>query len=908
MSACHFILAEDRAQSRTLKRQLAEKGAWLNLMVGTWTELLAHLQNLFLLEAPPADWSVLLATAADETDGAFWRESLKVAPAETLACLDGELQRLLLACGPGNSLDSFDVSALSDRGGSHFRDLAALHDHMGRILPPDLALVQSLLIANPARSLKPVVVYDGFLQAPANPWQQRLIQHLRQAFGSAHDERLEAVLQTLHEEKPHVASGSLRHLTDNLFSMAEAPSQPLDGSLQWLAVRDSLQEVEVVASMIQAARRQHPLLDFCDLALLIPNRSEYTQHITSVFGRAGIPLSGLEPSDSLRDLGAELLFYFLLSLRKPAPSMALAAFLTSPLLAWAPEQGHELAQQIMNGKFELKTPPGTGRALTQLLKYVREGCESPAELTAALTILEQCLGVAENMEEHQVRARELNQKLQAAIVPSDYLPWDDLLRLCSPTERQRSLPLALSREGVAIFYEHEEPWRRVKDLFVLGFAEGHYPAEVAGSAVFFESDLDTLKNGLALSVDTASDILVRRRNLLRRQLGFAAERVHFMIPRRDALGGTLQPSQSLTFMAQLFTDVAEADELILELEREDDRARSHGVPCAPQQQPAALAPPVVADLSLRRDLVAMWKRDDGSTYPLSPSALETLMVSPLAWLFSRAGLEPRQWAPEALDAMVKGTLAHRVFEDLFQSEAPIPSAKEIEEQVPALLLQGIREIAPFLLMPEWRVERANLDKEIIRAATRWSEFLQATGGRVLGNEVKLVGVLDDLPLHGLTDTLVELPGGRIYVVDFKKSKSEKRRDRMNKGYDSQASLYRLMLETGGPFEASAELVRALEQSKQIGVLYYLMNDQVALADTSGWLPQELAGAYELGDGISLKAMAQIRERLAQVRRGEVLLNHEEDESWYDKHAGMKIYALDNSPLLRLFMHRGEVQL
>ena len=177
MSACHFILAEDRAQSRTLKRQLAEKGAWLNLMVGTWTELLAHLQNLFLLEAPPADWSALLAAAADETDGAFWRESLKVAPAETLACLDGELQRLLLACGPGNSLDSFDVSALSARGASHFHDLAALHDQMGRVLPPDLALVQSLLIADPVRSLKAVVIYDGFLQAPPNPWQKRQCQY-----------------------------------------------------------------------------------------------------------------------------------------------------------------------------------------------------------------------------------------------------------------------------------------------------------------------------------------------------------------------------------------------------------------------------------------------------------------------------------------------------------------------------------------------------------------------------------------------------------------------------------------------------------------------------------------------------------------------------------------------------------
>ncbi|MGE4344147.1 MAG: PD-(D/E)XK nuclease family protein [Geoalkalibacter sp.] len=165
---------------------------------------------------------------------------------------------------------------------------------------------------------------------------------------------------------------------------------------------------------------------------------------------------------------------------------------------------------------------------------------------------------------------------------------------------------------------------------------------------------------------------------------------------------------------------------------------------------------------------------------------------------------------------------------------------------------------------------------------------------------------DDLPIHGLTDTLVALPGGRIYVVDFKKSKSDKRRERMTKGYDSQATLYRIMLQTGEAHKTEDDLARAFEQGAQIGVLYYLMNDQVVLADTAGWLPQDLAGADELGDGISTRAMTLIRERLAQIRRGEVRLNHEDDERWYDKEAGMAIYALDNSPLLRLFMHRGEV--
>ena len=907
MSVCHFILAEDRAQSRYLKRCLAEKGAWLNVVVGTWVELLTTLENIFLVDAPSSDWVASLASRAEQVDEAFWRSSLEVAPAETLCCLDGELQQLLRACGPEKSLESIDASSLGVRGKRHFDDLAALHRQMGQILPPDLALVQSLLDSDPAHCIKPVVIYERLLQTPLNPWQQKLLEHIRESFIAEPDKRLDEGLTALVTQEQGRGQTNLQHLSQNLFSEATGgQSQPLDGSLQWLAVRDSLQEVEVVASMIQHARRENPGLDFRDLALLIPNRSEYTRPIAGVFDHAGIPLSGLERSDSIRDLGAELVFYFLLSVRKPAPAMALASFLTSPLLPWDCEQGNELAQRVMEGRFDLSPPRGAGRVATQVLGTVRQGCEKALQLAAALAVLEQCLGLSGGAEEHQSRARELIQELHAVVNTSEALPWDDLLRQCSPVTLHRPAALEICRQGVAVFYEHEEPWRKVKQLFVLGFREGHYPAAVGASAVFFESDRDTLQNGAKLPVETASELLVRRRDLLRRQLGFVTERVHFMIPRRDALGGALQPSQSLSFMAQLYAGVTGAEDLILELERDDERARSHGVPCAPRQPPVAPAAPQVCDLNLKRDLVAMWTRDDGSIYPLSPSALETLMVSPLAWLFSRAGLEPRQWAPEALDAMVKGTLAHRVFEDLFKPAAAIPLAKEIEEQVPALLHQAIREIAPFLLMSEWRVERANLHKEIVLAATRWSEFLQHTGGRVLGNEVKLAGRLDDLPIHGLTDTLVGLPGGKIYVVDFKKSKSDKRRERMTKGYDSQATLYRIMLQTGEAHKTEADLARALEQGSQIGVLYYLMNDQVALADTCGWLPQDLAGADELGDGISRKAMTLIRERLAQVRRGEVQLNHEDDERWYDKQAGVAIYALDNSPLLRLFMHRAEV--
>jgi len=45
----------------------------------------------------------------------------------------------------------------------------------------------------------------------------------------------------------------------------------------------------------------------------------------------------------------------------------------------------------------------------------------------------------------------------------------------------------------------------------------------------------------------------------------------------------------------------------------------------------------------------------------------------------------------------------------------------------------------------------------------------------------------------------------------------------------------------------------------------------------------------------------LRQRFGEVTRGEVLLNNVDDEKTFERTMGIKPYALDNSPLVRLFM-------
>lgn len=899
-----FLLVPDSSAARSVRRELVQTGGYTGVVVGTWPELVEQARNAYLLPARDGGEAKFHA-ASSEVKDAFWKESFSVSPQETATAIEEGLYDIISASDHRSDLVLDNSDRLPERPKKHFEDLVRLAETLGKDLPGDLSTVKELIAANAADALQTFCVHCICDVPVLTRWQSALIEKLNNDSGGTPDEQLTAVLKKVHLPADLTGGAcSLSTLQAGLF-LPPDEKQELDGSIQWVGTRDFLEEAEVSAGMVQIMLDEHADLVPSDIGLLLPDSFTYSVAVDDAFSQAGIVVSGLPVERWQRDLGREAVFHFLYCRQKPAPAMALAVCLSSPLMPWSREEGALLAQSIMDGDYALRPFGGADVSARSMLDLVRDGDEEPKTLIQALQLFVSLLDGGDEFIGHVQQARSTVEDLSTLLESAGEIDWATCRQVSKPKAITTGVAPDFNLEGVTVWREGHEPWRPVRKLIVLGFAAGNYPVSSRTSSVFSADDLKAIRDHLDLNVSTPADELANRRARFKRQLAATSEFVTFLIPRRDPVGGTLAPSESLVFMQRMFDG---GDDLVLELDSAVDRKNVRYLALADVAEPGALRQIALGDIQFERDLLSLRKDREGKTKPESPSSLETLMVSPLAWLLRRLNAEPLGWAPESPNVMLLGTLAHQVFEGLFQSGKPLPQMPEISARVVGLLDDAIRQHAPFLRAAQWQVERRHLAAGITKAASVWADILEALGARILGSEEWLKGKLGSVAIHGQVDLLLGLSGDRLLIVDYKRSSSNARRPRMQKGYDSQASLYRTMLQTGGAKdEENTNLTGYLSGADQAGIVYFMLNDQTALADLLLKESAEVPGWEAMEGDVASHAIALIEKRLGDVQIGLLSLNREGDAEFFDKTAGVKPYALSNSPLLPLLTMPGETE-
>ena len=813
------------------------------------------------------DWAPGKAIA--DAPDPVWRESVANAPIETISAVSAVLRDLVLAT------DDLRVPAagkLRDgRARQHLDALIGLWRGLGDALPEGLAQVRHVLELPQGKFLDRLHVVEGSLDPLAPAAMRALYARLEKEFGT----------------EPAPAKGLAAPVGSRLHALQGGVSAPEiaigknDDSLSFFGLRDPAACADFAAARARAMIEDGVFAR--DIAVMTGNDSS---QLARAFAEQGVPVSGLPDNSPQRDVIGELALHLALAKRTPTPAMVLASIALSPLMPWSSQDGRDLAESLMRGDFRddiLSTTP----AHTELWKDIRSSAGSMSQLRLLFDRI--CEGIEQGNE---VRARLPNPPGEAG------LDWEEILRDIQVAPHLRADP-DRNLEGVSLWSAQESPWRDCRHLIVTDFTDGLYPTKARGNPMFLETEIATIHEATGLNLPGRTEGLARGLSLFDQQLQAVSETVTFLTPWRDLSGARMQPSAGLSLVARAIKDIKDAADLIQDLSLlppADWPITHHYPPSLPEQPdlPEALAFPEI-------DLLALSRKDDGTIEPQSPSRLETLLVSPLAWLLDEVASKDMSWSAENLDVRAKGSIAHQVFEHVFLKNQPIPDPAAIEAAVPDVYETALTRHAGFLRSASWDMERDGLEREILQAALRWREHMLALDAKIIGNEILLAGEAHGINLHGKADAILKLPDGALLVVDHKRSGTSTRRKRMESRWDLQAGLYRDMI--AHPVRREGDGMDPLI-GRDVGIAYHLMNDGGFL--TSGLLVAKGSPARDMGDAVNVDAVAKLTARLAELRAGRVVLNTSLDEPYFRKEAGFKPYALtDGSPLVISFIRQIE---
>ncbi|WP_165590733.1 PD-(D/E)XK nuclease family protein [Ruegeria denitrificans] len=695
--------------------------------------------------------------------------------------------------------------------------------------------------------------------------------------GAAPDAEMSAFEQGLVSATAPV-SGALGFVQSNLGKSGEGTSA--DETLRVFGVRDPQEEADFAAARAQQLL-QDGIVDLpADIGVLVPDDRNYERALAEAFDRVGIPLSGQAEAAIKRDLTAELLLLLLTLLEAPASRTALASLYTSPLMPWPGDTGRRMARELMDRGWSetAKELEGAGRLVLDALRET----ETLPQLSARL------MTVTETLPDVPLTERIG----QLGIASAKSLDWSVLRKRAEP--RKEDAP-DISRfvEGVSLFTENALPWRPARHLIVLGLTGKHWPRLPASNPVFTESEIRLIRETTGLILPGRREHLSRGLEMFRRQLCSATEGATLLVPALDLAGKSLSPSTGFALISHLLGASDPAD-LLCDVRGSDVTSIPVPTEALPTQADPAASLPEDGIISLNTDLLRLRQASEGGYVRQSPSRLETLLVSPLAWLMDELGAKDRTWASETLDVMTLGTIMHHILEVVFPKEEPIPDATAVDVKTPEALVDAIKCHAIWLNGPAWNTERANLLREARMIAQSWGGFLRKSEATVLHNEIGLEGDFDGLPIAGRADSLLRLPNDRVLVVDHKRSKSYSRRARMTKGWDLQVALYRAMLER--PSEAMS-LTRLVPEGVKTTTAYHTMLDATVLTDFGG---EGIPGAEVASVDISANATDHLLQAVSEARAGIIRLNRSDDISIMEKDRGITPYALKDNEFVKAF--------
>jgi hypothetical protein len=902
----YFILMPGSLSAAQIKEQLATQ-SFSEVKVGGFNSLLDTLAELYLLPNLEAladlnNFSQQLRSAALTNQQAFWANSIAVDESAVLQELEATLAHCYQCMPLHEKLNaavftSNTFTPNSSRIATYLNDVIQLAEDMQHQRPNDQTLSQLWLnIADEPciEALHIVVPKDLQLQA----WQLEVIEKLqtmteKNAKASELTQWLTSAMAVQSEQT------ALNEVASALFSVESvdaSQSIPLD----ILNCRDSLEESEVLVSRIQQAI--HDGVNPSDIAVVLPNGSNYQQLLPHLFREAGIPVSNLgTPQEYLEwdiQLIKDLITLYAVHVNPDAylQDSQLGAVLVSPLMPWSLKFGQHLFESYQfSGEFKFiekeAYQANQSESLVQLLHLLEQPNKRPLidwllELVPLLSFpkvpavfnasrLQECISqVTQLLETHQ------------------QLPLHEACLLTAKQLQPQRFILDASEESwllnsVLVVHDKNVLVNPVQHLFIVGFNDGSYQPNLNAKGVFQKSDWQIIAQHTSLDVYTSLQLDLAFEQRVARYFNIAQQSIQISLSEQAFDGSTLQASQTLVDLAILLQPLSSIEPhlLITAIKTQPSNMpfmAYNSTAIVQTEKPLELP----QDLNLEQNLFALHTDHKGDPRTESPSSLDKMLVSPLAWLLDRQGLKPKGWNVEDLSVSLMGTIAHKAFELHFE-----PTSPHHIGEYDALFDEALRVEAAFLQSPKWRMECKQLRKETFKALEPFVQWCEAEGWQSYMQEGRLTGELFGLPIKGFVDAIFKNESSTL-ILDYKRSSSKKFVTRLSQGYDLQTMMYRKLLEQkeGG--------VDNLHSG------YFTLNDATLILDEATPCNVPALRQENIAGTISAQSAAAellLKQRIAELKQGIVKLNFEDHQQRWDQRGINTQYSVDANPLVGSFL-------
>ncbi len=872
-----FMLVSDSLTASYVRHQLALTNT-TGVKVGNFSALLDLLSELWLLPPLEDAWKEKFKFAALNFSDAFWFNSLAVDETATLSQVRASLA-LVLEGVPLTWTSSPEAPVRFQKSdhprlGRYFSDLSRLWAHMEGVRPQDQMRAALWLTQSHQLPIEPLALHCVMDGEALTPWQKTIVERLQ--------DLTPVVKPLLEPDFP-----KLKPWHQALLAGESKPSDA-DHPVVCFSCRDILAECQAVASMIQSEVEQGIPADKI-IVMLPTGQADYVHWLGHYLNQAGILVSNDSRSQLMTDWQTQLIKDLLIYQAQQQPTMQLQSIITNPLMPWTRSKGQFYATRIANNDLKPLDEIPEDKAFIQLIQHPLSS-HTPNALSEWIdSILDHCKELAATPLT-TARLSGQRQLLQSVLDEVDATDW--------PTYLSRVLnqwqvsPIRLSDEvryrlnAVTFINSDQRLPYSVHRLYVMGFNDGHYeqPNPNAGAIAFEDWQgltLEYQQSSLAYAYPHPQFDGTAWFTQWVQSLAQSQQQIIITTARQGYDGSVLHPSRSWLSLAQTLATKLEVDALITPIESATHPLLNwHEVPLSPIIRPS-LPESYEFNQSLLDKLTAL---NNDTQRPESPSSLETLMVSPLAWLFSRMGIETREWKVQQLDNALQGSIAHKVFE-LYGKRQNAPISSDLFDE---LYESAVNQLAPFMHQAHWRIEKANLKREIHRAFEVFVPWCKTHQWEIRKVEQKMEGQLWDWPIKGFIDAILH-SSNQVFILDYKKSKSDDRYKRLNAGFDLQTYIYR-------------QLYTQSDSSANIVTGYFNLNDRVMVLD------QAIEGSNDIEvqtpdlplEQQSAQAVDLVTERFAQLKLGQIMLNHaSEAKEW--KSRGIKVYAFENS-LVKLAMH------